>query len=452
MLLPGAQARTAVPRTSARGSESSFCNAARTVALARCSCATLTSPELPALADLDERRRQQLRRTSLRATRAREPGRRVARVRRRRSRTVASTIPSRNSSTVRATWLAGAEQRRRLADPVTLVRAAPSATRRARRRARCSAAGPRRPFGMQNGVALLPLADRVGRDAGALRQRCDVEARDHDRLLYTSLPAHATLGNVPEGDTLHRAARRLQVLVGQRIEVESPHPRAQAERVAERIDGRRARIGRGASARTSCFASRAASSCVRTCACRAAGRCGRAGEPRAGQAVARAARRAGRGRALERAGARAAHARARAARAGHPRRAAATSTRCSRGCARADQTRWLGETLLDQTLVAGIGNMWLAEVLWEAELSPWRRLRRRHRGRAARVRSRRRPADARVASTGGRGAAGRSTAAPAGRARAAGRRSARGGRATTTGWPTGVPTLPGRRRSARARS
>src|SRR5438128_1213836 len=44
---------------------------------------------------------------------------------------------------------------------------------------------------------------------------------------------------MPEGDTLHRAARRLQALVGERLEVESPHPRAQAERVAEQIDGRR---------------------------------------------------------------------------------------------------------------------------------------------------------------------------------------------------------------------
>ena len=40
----------------------------------------------------------------------------------------------------------------------------------------------------------------------------------------------------------------------------------------------------------------------------------------------------------------------------------------------ADQTRWLGETLLDQSLVAGIGNMWLAEALWAARVSPWRRL------------------------------------------------------------------------------
>ena len=39
-----------------------------------------------------------------------------------------------------------------------------------------------------------------------------------------------------------------------------------------------------------------------------------------------------------------------------------------------DGARWFGEALLDQSLVAGIGNMWLAEALWEARLSPWRRL------------------------------------------------------------------------------
>src|ERR671922_2638963 len=44
---------------------------------------------------------------------------------------------------------------------------------------------------------------------------------------------------MPEGDSLHRAARRLQALVGERVAVEAPHPRAAAEGVAERIDGRR---------------------------------------------------------------------------------------------------------------------------------------------------------------------------------------------------------------------
>ena len=42
---------------------------------------------------------------------------------------------------------------------------------------------------------------------------------------------------MPEGDALHRAARRLQVLVGQQLEVETPHPRAQVGRIAERLKG-----------------------------------------------------------------------------------------------------------------------------------------------------------------------------------------------------------------------
>jgi endonuclease-8 len=34
----------------------------------------------------------------------------------------------------------------------------------------------------------------------------------------------------------------------------------------------------------------------------------------------------------------------------------------------------VGDALLDQRLVAGIGNLWRAEALWEARVSPWRRL------------------------------------------------------------------------------
>src|ERR1700745_3842718 len=44
---------------------------------------------------------------------------------------------------------------------------------------------------------------------------------------------------MPEGDSLHRAARRLQVLVGERVEVETPHPRAAVKRLPERLDGRK---------------------------------------------------------------------------------------------------------------------------------------------------------------------------------------------------------------------
>ncbi len=43
---------------------------------------------------------------------------------------------------------------------------------------------------------------------------------------------------MPEGDAIHRAARRLQVLVGERVEVETPHPQAQVKRLPERLDGR----------------------------------------------------------------------------------------------------------------------------------------------------------------------------------------------------------------------
>jgi endonuclease VIII len=41
---------------------------------------------------------------------------------------------------------------------------------------------------------------------------------------------------------------------------------------------------------------------------------------------------------------------------------------------RHDPTREIGDALLDQRVVAGIGNVWKAEALWEARVSPWRRV------------------------------------------------------------------------------
>ena len=38
---------------------------------------------------------------------------------------------------------------------------------------------------------------------------------------------------------------------------------------------------------------------------------------------------------------------------------------------RRDHRRAIGDALLDQRLVAGIGNLWKAEALWEAGVSPW---------------------------------------------------------------------------------
>src|SRR5262249_16896644 len=44
---------------------------------------------------------------------------------------------------------------------------------------------------------------------------------------------------MPEGDALARAARRISVLVGERLEVEAPNPRAAVKNIAPRLDGRR---------------------------------------------------------------------------------------------------------------------------------------------------------------------------------------------------------------------
>jgi endonuclease-8 len=39
-----------------------------------------------------------------------------------------------------------------------------------------------------------------------------------------------------------------------------------------------------------------------------------------------------------------------------------------------DHTRTIGDALLDQRNVAGIGNIWKAEGCWEASIDPWRRV------------------------------------------------------------------------------
>lgn len=44
---------------------------------------------------------------------------------------------------------------------------------------------------------------------------------------------------MPEGDAIYRAAERLRVLVGERLAVEAPNPRAAVKHIAERLDGRR---------------------------------------------------------------------------------------------------------------------------------------------------------------------------------------------------------------------
>jgi endonuclease VIII len=178
---------------------------------------------------------------------------------------------------------------------------------------------------------------------------------------------------MPEGDSLHRAAQRLQVLVGQRIAAESPHPRARVERVAERIDGR---VLESVEAIGKNLLFRFEGGVVLRSHLRMSGRWSvrpltspRTGTPWLVLAGDQVEGVLWNGPVLE------LHAR-NIARLGpdileRPPRIEDMLARMRV----ADQTRWLGETLLDQSLVAGIGNMWLAEALWLAELSPWRRLR-----------------------------------------------------------------------------
>jgi endonuclease-8 len=177
---------------------------------------------------------------------------------------------------------------------------------------------------------------------------------------------------VPEGDTVHRIAARLQQLVGDRLEATSPHPRAQAERVAERIDGRRLEA---ASAHGKNLVLRFEGGVVLRSHLRMSGRW--VVRPRGGRIsgapwlVLRSERVEAilwNGPVLE------LHTRA-LARLGpdileRPPRIDAMLARLGES----DGSRWFGEALLDQSLVAGVGNKWLAEALWEAELSPWRRL------------------------------------------------------------------------------
>jgi endonuclease-8 len=176
--------------------------------------------------------------------------------------------------------------------------------------------------------------------------------------------------SVPEGDTVHRAGRRLQALVGDVVEAASPSPRGRATRVAEHVDGKRLvsvdvhgknlvlRFEGGIVVRSHLGMSG-------RWVVRPRGR-ELTGSPWLVLRGERAEALLLNGSTLE------LHARALAALGPdileQPPRVDAMVSRIRR----ADRARYLGETLLDQRLVAGIGNKWLAEALWEAELSPWR--------------------------------------------------------------------------------
>jgi endonuclease-8 len=160
--------------------------------------------------------------------------------------------------------------------------------------------------------------------------------------------------------------------VGERLEVEAPHPRAQVDRIAERLDGHRLvsveAIGKN-------LVLRFEGGLVLRSHLRMSGRWSirPRGTPVAGRPwlVLRSSKAEGvlwNGPVLE------LHTRA-LGRLGPD----ILATRPDFGAmlarmARADRSRRFGEVLQDQSLVAGIGNVWMSESLWYARLSPWQRL------------------------------------------------------------------------------
>jgi endonuclease VIII len=177
---------------------------------------------------------------------------------------------------------------------------------------------------------------------------------------------------MPEGDSLHRAARKLQVLVGERVGVETPHPRAAAQGMAERLDGRKLlsveAVGKN-------LLLSFEGGLVLRSHLRMTGRwqIRPAGSPRRGrpwlvlqctnhEAVlwngpvlelsARSTRRLGPDILAE----------------------PPDLEGMLENLRREHPTREVGDAVLDQRLVAGIGNVWKAESLWQARVSPWQRL------------------------------------------------------------------------------
>ena len=175
---------------------------------------------------------------------------------------------------------------------------------------------------------------------------------------------------MPEGDALHRIARQLQVLVGDQLAVETPNPRGRVKRLAERLDGRTLEsveaIGKN-------LVLRFDGGIALRSHLRMNGRW--RVHPR-GTVTSSAPWLVLRGDSWE------------AVQYNGPVLTLVDVDRVRRlgpdvlsegfdaaDCARRVRTlapdRRLGEALQDQTIVAGIGNMWMAEAAWQAELSPW---------------------------------------------------------------------------------
>ena len=177
---------------------------------------------------------------------------------------------------------------------------------------------------------------------------------------------------MPEGDSLHRAARLLQPLVGARIEAESPHPQGQATGVARVLDGL---VLESVAAVGKHLLLRFEGGVVLRSHLRMRGRWRL--EPRGAplRGLPWLVLRGGEWEARQWNGPVLALDRRPVRRLGPDLLADETQVDALVHRVRgSDPARLVGEALLDQRLVAGIGNMWLAEALWHARLSPWRRV------------------------------------------------------------------------------
>lgn len=173
---------------------------------------------------------------------------------------------------------------------------------------------------------------------------------------------------MPEGDSLHRVARRLQPLVGEQVAASSPNPRGLVTRVAAAVDGR---VLESVEAVGKHLELRFVSGVVVTSHLRMSGRWtvhppGEApgGAPWLVLRTARAVACQWRGPVLR-------LGRVERHRLGSDILGAGVAVEALAGRLRlAELGRPLGEVLQDQRYIAGIGNLWASEALWQARISP----------------------------------------------------------------------------------
>jgi endonuclease VIII len=174
---------------------------------------------------------------------------------------------------------------------------------------------------------------------------------------------------MPEGDSLHRIAARLQVLVGERVEAETPHPRAAATGVGAAVDGR---VLESVEAIGKNLLLRFEGGVTVRSHLRMSGRW---------RVEPRGTRRSGRPWLVLRGAEWEAvqwngpvlslHDGHLAGLGPDVLDGAVDPALLARQLRRGPRSRPIGEALVDQHVVAGIGNMWMAEMLWHARVSPW---------------------------------------------------------------------------------